>query len=112
MTKDQEFMKLVVSYYEAAEDGLQKQASVISQYKTEREALFEKVSAYVDDCVSNGEIPGLVSDVIKLDLQRNPAKFVDLLMKKGSYGDLSFGQPSDFQAGSNKKDAILQFCKL
>jgi hypothetical protein len=109
--KDQEFMKLVVNYYETAENGLQKQANVIKQYKTERESLFEKISEYVDSCVSEGEIPSLVSDVIKLDLQRNPVKFVSLLMKKGSYSELSFGQPSDYQAG-REKDAILQFCRL
>lgn len=110
--KDQKFMKLVVNYYEAAEKGLQKQANVINHYKAEHGMLFEKISEYVDSCVSNGEIPSLVSDVIKLDLQRHPIKFVDLLMKQGSYGELSLGQPSDYQAGISKKDAILQFCNL
>jgi hypothetical protein len=110
--KDQDFMKLVVGYYEAAEKDLQKQASVIGKYEAEVGLLFEKISEYVDSCVASGEIPGLVSDVIKLDLQRNPVKFVDLLMKKGTYSDLSFGQPSDYQTSVGKKDAVLQFCKL
>lgn len=105
-------LKSVVEYYESSQETINKQAELIESVCNERKKYIEKISSFIDHSVKLGEIPEYLADAIKNDLGKNPAKFVDMVVKRGfslNGKEDSIGTPSGIP---NKQGAMSANDKL